>query len=98
MLSVLTTKDNIKDMADIIFRETTSIGMRVQETGRIKAERKIKEIKTRFGKVRVKIALKGKEILGITPEYEDCKRIAIKNKIPLKKVMEEIREKAKDSR
>ncbi len=94
MLSVLTTKDNIKDMADIVLRETTSIGMRVQETGRIKAERKIKEIKTRFGKVRVKIALKGKEMLGITPEYEDCKRIAIKNNIPLKKIMEEIKKKA----
>ncbi|MBI5179961.1 MAG: nickel pincer cofactor biosynthesis protein LarC [Nitrospirae bacterium] len=94
MLSVLTTKDNIKNMADILFRETTSIGMRVQEIGRIKVERKIKEIKTKYGKVRVKIAFDDKEILGINPEYEDCKRIAIKKGIPLKKVMEEIRKEA----
>ncbi|MBI3353507.1 MAG: nickel pincer cofactor biosynthesis protein LarC [Nitrospirae bacterium] len=98
MLSVLSNRDDVKILSDIIFRETTSIGLRVQEIGRIKVEREIKEIKTKYGKVRVKIAFDDKEILGINPEYEDCKRIAIKNKIPLKKVMEEIRDKAKDSR
>ena len=78
MLSVLSKRDNVKKLSDIIFRETTSIGLRVQEIGRIKAEREIKEIKTKYGNARVKIAFDGKEILGITPEYEDCKRIAVK--------------------
>lgn len=94
MLSVLAKKDDAKKLSDIIFRETTSIGLRVQEIGRSKAEREIKEIKTKYGKVRVKIAFDGKEILGINPEYEDCKRIAVKKGMPLKKVMEEIKKEA----
>ena len=94
MLSVLSKRDNVKKLSDIIFRETTSIGLRVQEIGRIKAEREIKEIKTKYGNARVKIAFDGKEILGITPEYEDCKRIAVKKGIPLKKVIEEIKKEA----
>ncbi len=94
MLSVLSNKDDGKELSDIIFRETTSLGLRVQEIGRIKAEREIKEIKTKYGRVRVKVAFNGKEILGINPEYEDCKRIAIKKGIPLKKVMEEIKKEA----
>ena len=94
MLSVLANKHDVKNLSDIIFKETTSLGLRVQEVGRIKVERKIKEIKTRFGKSHVKIAFDGKEILGINPEYEDCKKIAIKKGIPLKRVLEEIREAA----
>ncbi len=94
MLSVLANKHDVKNLSDIIFKETTSLGLRVQEIGRIKVERKIKEIKTRFGKSHVKIAFDGKEILGINPEYEDCKKIAIKKGIPLKRVLEEIREAA----
>ena len=94
MLSVLSKKDDVKKLSDIIFRETTSIGLRVQEIGRIKAEREIKEVKTKYGNVRVKIAFDDKEILGINPEYEDCKRIAVKKGIPLKKVIEEIKKEA----
>ncbi|OGW49507.1 MAG: TIGR00299 family protein [Nitrospirae bacterium RBG_19FT_COMBO_42_15] len=94
MLSVLAKKDDVKKLSDIIFRETTSIGMRVQEIGRIKVEREIKEIRTKYGRARVKIAFDDKEILGINPEYEDCKRIAIKKGIPLKKVMEEVKREA----
>ena len=94
MLSVLAKKDDVKKLSDIIFRETTSIGMRVQEIGRIKVEREIKEIRAKYGRARVKIAFDDKEILGINPEYEDCKRIAIKKGIPLKKVMEEVKREA----
>ncbi|MBI5043623.1 MAG: nickel pincer cofactor biosynthesis protein LarC [Nitrospirae bacterium] len=94
MLSVLAKIDDVKKLSAIIFRETTSIGLRVQEIGRIKVEREIKEIKTKFGNVHVKVASDGKEILGINPEYEDCKRIAIKKGLPLKKVMEEIKKEA----
>ncbi len=94
MLSVLSNKDDAEALSNIIFRETTSIGLRAQEIGRIKVEREIKEIKTKYGKVRVKIAFDDKEILGINPEYEDCKRIAIKKNISLKNVIEEIKKEA----
>ena len=89
LLSVLTDRAKTDVLLDTIFRETTSIGVRIQETGRKKLTREIKEVDTTYGKVRIKISKRGDEILTATPEYEDCRRIAEERKIPLKQVMEE---------
>jgi uncharacterized protein (TIGR00299 family) protein len=89
LLSVLTDKAKTDVLLDTIFRETTSIGVRIQETGRKKLTREIKEVDTGYGKVRIKISKRGDEILTATPEYEDCRRIAEDRQIPLKQVLEE---------
>jgi pyridinium-3,5-bisthiocarboxylic acid mononucleotide nickel chelatase len=54
-------------------------------------EREIREVDTEFGKVKVKVAKSGTDIIKIIPEYEDCKRIAKKHKIPLIEVMKKIK-------
>jgi uncharacterized protein (DUF111 family) len=89
LLSVLT--DGMKENAilDTIFRETTSIGVRIQEVGRKKLTREIELVETAYGKVRVKVSKRGEEILTVTPEYEDCRKIAEEKNVPLKQVMEE---------
>lgn len=89
LLSVLT--DGVKESAilDTIFRETTSIGVRIQEVGRKKLIREILVIDTAYGKIRVKVSKRGKEILTVTPEYEDCRKIAEEKQVPLKQVIEE---------
>ena len=89
LLSVLT--DGVKEDAilDTIFRETTSIGVRIQEVGRKKLTREIKIVDTIYGKVRIKVSKRVDEILSATPEYEDCKRIAEEKQSPLKQVIEE---------
>ena len=89
LLSVLTDRAKTDVLLDTIFRETTSIGVRIREVGRKKLTREIKEVDTGYGKVRIKISKRGDEILTATPEYEDCRRIAEERKIPLKQVMEE---------
>ena len=89
LLSVLTDNAKTDVLLDTIFRETTSIGVRIREVGRKKLTREIKEVDTGYGKVRIKISKRGDEILTATPEYEDCRRIAEERKIPLKQVMEE---------
>ena len=89
LLSALADKSKADTLLDTIFRETTSIGVRIQEVGRKKLIREIKEIDTVYGKIRIKISKRGDEILTATPEYEDCKKIAEDKKIPLKQVMEE---------
>jgi uncharacterized protein (TIGR00299 family) protein len=89
LLSVLTDKAKTDVLLDTIFRETTSIGVRIRETDRKKLTREIKEVDTDYGKVRIKISKRGNEILTATPEYEDCRRIAEDRKIPLKQVLEE---------
>jgi uncharacterized protein (TIGR00299 family) protein len=89
LLSVLTDKTKTDVVLDTIFRETTSIGVRIHEVGRKKLSREVREVETVYGKIRIKISKRGEEVLTITPEYEDCKRIAEEKQIPLKQVMEE---------
>ncbi len=89
LLSVLTDKTKTEVMLDTIFRETTSIGVRILEVGRKKLTREIKEVDTIYGKIRMKISSRGNEILTATPEYDDCRRIAEEKQVPLKTVMEE---------
>ena len=89
MLSVLTDKTNEAAVLDTIFRETTSIGVRISEVGRKKLSREIQEVETQYGKVRVKISKHGEVILTVIPEYEDCRKIAEEKQVPLKTVIEE---------
>ncbi len=89
LLSVLADRSKIDWVLDTIFRETTSIGVRIHEVGRKKLNREIKEVDTVYGMVRVKVSRKGNEVLTATPEYDDCRRIAEEKQVPLKTVMEE---------
>jgi len=89
LLSVLTDRSKTDALLDIVFHETTSIGARIQEVGRRKLSREIREVDTVYGKVGVKVSKRGNEILTVTPEYDDCRRIAEERKVPLKKVMDE---------
>jgi uncharacterized protein (TIGR00299 family) protein len=69
-----------------IYRETSTIGVRVQNIGRRKLPRRLTEVNTTFGPVKAKMVLRdGVEVL--TPEYEECKRIALATGRPLLDVM-----------
>jgi len=92
LLSVLTDKTKTDVVLDTIFRETTSIGVRILEVGRKKLSREIREVDSVYGKIRIKISRCGDEVLTLTPEYEDCRRIAEERQIPLKQVMEEAKD------
>ena len=72
-------------------RETTTIGLRWRIDNRIKAHRAIEEVLTLYGPVKVKIAQVDGSVINVTPEYEDCKRLALENKVPLKEIMERAR-------
>ncbi len=82
----LTALCNNKDkdvLMDIILRETTTIGIRFYETNRRVLQREIRLINTKLGRIRVKVSKHADNTTRITPEYEDCKRLAKKLKIPL---------------
>jgi uncharacterized protein (TIGR00299 family) protein len=89
LLSVLTDSTKSDAVLNTIFRETTSIGVRIQNVGRKKLTRNINEVDTTYGKVRIKISSHDGEVMTITPEYDDCRRIAEEKQVPLKQVMEE---------
>lgn len=94
LLSVLCDRANSDAVLDTIFRETTSIGVRINETGRKKLLREVREIETVYGRVRVKISRRGDDIMTITPEYEDCRKLAEEKQLPLKTVMDEAKARA----
>ena len=91
LLSVICQPDRVGKFADILMNETATIGMRWRVENRIKARRLIKEIDTRHGPIHIKVAQNGDRIINMTPEYDDCKQVAIAKDIPLKKVIDDVR-------
>jgi len=87
MLSVLANKEREQELADIILRETTTLGIRKISARRYCMDRELVNVKTQYGEARVKVASKG-DFKKFSPEYEDCRDIAIKAGIPLKEVYE----------
>jgi uncharacterized protein (TIGR00299 family) protein len=90
-LTVLCGEAEREVLIKIIMKETTSIGLRFYEVNRVVLQRETKLVDSEFGKVRVKFSRLEGKILKANPEYEDCKRIAKKLKIPLIEVMEKIK-------
>ncbi len=90
MLSVLCKKNDMEKLSDIIFKETSTIGIRIQELWRITLKREIRTVQTELGEVRVKSVVVG-GLLRIQPEYEDCARIAEENNLSLHEVYELIK-------
>ena len=88
LLKVLCPENKKGNIIDTIFEETTTIGVRTYEVERHCLERRIENVSTPYGKVRVKVAERNGKVLNIQPEYEDCKKIAEKKKLPLKEVMD----------
>jgi len=89
-LSVLVAQENEGDVMDVIFRETTSLGVRRLAVDKIMMERTFEAVPTRFGTVTVKYAYAHGERIKYKPEYEDCRRIAEETGIPLPEVYREV--------
>jgi uncharacterized protein (TIGR00299 family) protein len=89
-LTVLCSEKKKEDLIEIIFNETSTIGLRFYEVGRKVLQREIKTIDTEFGKVRIKFSRLGDDILKLAPEYKDCRKIAKKLNIPLIDIIKKI--------
>ena len=72
----------------ILFRESTTLGVRTHAIEREVLERRITAVRTRFGKIRVKEGLFGGKVVNVAPEFEDCRRLARAKKVSLKKVQQ----------
>jgi pyridinium-3,5-bisthiocarboxylic acid mononucleotide nickel chelatase len=88
-LTVLAKPDDADKLTQIIFAETTTLGVRRREEKRQVLARKWQTVPTRFGEVRIKIASLNGTVTSYAPEYEDCRRIAAEHRVPLKLVMQE---------
>jgi uncharacterized protein (DUF111 family) len=90
LLSVIAEPSLREKLSGIIFRETSTIGIRYYPVNRMILKRALKKVKTRFGTVKVKIIEEPDGTKRATPEYEDLKRIAETKKIPLKVFYDEV--------
>lgn len=91
ILSVISPVNKVEELVNTIFRHTTTLGVRISEIEkREKLKRKVKKVSTKFGDVKVKIGFSDSGEFNAVPEYEDCKKIAQREKIPVKEVYNEI--------
>lgn len=88
LLSVLCEDERAQSLAEILFRETTAFGLRMEKVLRLKLARRFETVQTEFGPVTVKLGMKGGEVLQVAPEFESCRQIAEAQRRPLKDVYE----------
>jgi uncharacterized protein (TIGR00299 family) protein len=88
-LSVLCHESRRNDLAKLILEETTTIGIRYHEVHRIALDRSERNLQTRYGRLKIKESNYKGSFEKITPEYDDCKKLAKKKGVPLLKVIEE---------
>ncbi len=85
-LNVLCRPETISILSQIIFTETSTLGIRQHTILRHRLQREIKTVETPYGPVRIKVAYQGDQILKTAPEYEDCRRLAEEQGIALREV------------
>lgn len=83
-ISVIAQPEQADALAGILFRETSTLGLRLYTAERRVKARALREVQTSFGTVRVKEAEN-----GFSPEYDDCRRLALEKNVPLRDVMAE---------
>ena len=89
MLCALGSAAHEAKLADVILRETTTLGVRVHALAhRHEARREIRPVETAFGPVHVKVKWIGNEAMGAMPEYEDCRKLADVAGVPVRIVHE----------
>lgn len=89
-LTILTNLKSERSILEVIFKETTSIGLRKYKVDKIMLNREIVDIDTKYGKVRVKKSYYHDEFVKYKAEYEDCKKIAIQNNVTILEVYKEV--------
>jgi pyridinium-3,5-bisthiocarboxylic acid mononucleotide nickel chelatase len=89
LLTVLCKPEDAAKLARLIFTETTTLGVRRRDEVRQTLARRWENVRTQWGEVRIKIASMNGSVTNYAPEYEDCRRIASEQHVPLKTVMQE---------
>ena len=93
LLSMLSPVDKVEALSQLLLNETSTLGVRMYPPAhRLKAERRMRQVETPWGMVRVKEKWLGDRRLAVSPEYEDCVRLARETDVPLVRVMEAARQ------
>ena len=85
--SVLCKEDKLEVLQNILFTETTTFGLRTYKVEKTELERSFSEKNTRYGKVKIKTGFLNQKPIKSKPEYEDCKKLALKNNVPISEIL-----------
>ncbi len=86
LVTVLARPDLRAPLTDILFRSSTTIGVRYQEMSRACLERATESVETPFGLIRFKVARRNGEELNAAPEFDDCARLAAEHNVSIKTI------------
>ena len=86
LLTIVAAPGTRERLTSIVFRETTTIGVRYRDMARECLDRETVTVRTELGDVRVKVARRNGEILNASPEFDDCVRLATEHGLPVKDV------------
>jgi len=89
LLTVLARPENEEHLRALLFRESSTLGVRTRHEKRYALPRRHEAVATPWGDVRMKVASLNGTVSQYAPEYEDCRRIAAAHHLPLKTVMQE---------
>jgi uncharacterized protein (TIGR00299 family) protein len=89
LLTVLCRPEDSRGLTQLIFSETTTLGVRMRQEKRAVLARRHVTVQTKWGDIRMKLANLNGSVSNYAPEYEDCRRIAEQQRVPLKMVMQE---------
>ncbi|WP_432408311.1 nickel pincer cofactor biosynthesis protein LarC [Wukongibacter sp. M2B1] len=89
-LSILINEGREKDVLEVIFKETTSIGIRKYKVKKIMLKRDFARVQTKYGDVAIKNSYYQGKLIKFKPEYEDCKGLAKEKNIPIREIYKEV--------
>ena len=90
MLSVLCNRDTAAKMKEILFTETSSIGLREYPVQKNVLRREIIVVNTRYGEVHVKRSYYGGQVVNEKPEFEQCSQLALEHGVSLEEIRKEV--------
>jgi pyridinium-3,5-bisthiocarboxylic acid mononucleotide nickel chelatase len=90
LLQLLCSRKNLSRMEEILFKETTTLGVRYYPLTVHRLERGFRNVAIKWGTVTVKEGIYDGQVVQRAPEFEDCKTIAKLHHVPLKKVYEQV--------
>jgi uncharacterized protein (DUF111 family) len=96
LLTVMSPPDLVAKLSDQVLRHSTTLGIRLTPVGRVIAGRRVIEVKTPMGTVRVKVKELDGRAVDVAPEYEDCRRISLETGRDLREVMRVVADAARN--
>ena len=86
LITIVAPTDRRPALTDLLFRESTTIGVRYEEMSRTCLDRSVETVTTPYGEVRFKIARRDGQELNASPEFDDCVRLAAQHGVSVKAV------------